>query len=288
MKFLFSFFLFSIRDSTSAFVINSSPTYYNTQRGQRLSSPIISLPGSNINSQNVILVAAATPVPDVDGKSKNNDDNDDVIAQADALFDNIDSNDDNGISNDELELYLEKEGYSTNSIRYLFTALDKDADGKVSREEMRYAFSNYEVEALYNAFGLTEKTAMPKTAISVAVDQMKYNEAVTEIRSDAKIDDKTNPQMFTKLADRVFDMIDKNDDGEINKEELREFFQNANTKTDRCNIVEIGAVESIFTALDLDSDGTISRQEMRNGFQQYDHRALSKAFGFSVARRSEV
>jgi len=226
-----------------------------------------------------------------DGKNVDN-----LTLTADTLFDSIDENDDGGISNSELQTHLESVGYSSKSIRYLFTALDKNADGKISREELRYAFSNYEISALYSAFGLDsipkkneEPSDADKRTREAAIDQLRHNEAINEIRSDSKIDRKTNPAMLIRLADMIFSEVDTDNNGVIDKEELRECLYETNTIDDSCNLMDFPQkIQDIFTALDLDGDGTISRQEMRDGFTQYDHRALSKAFGFAVARRSEV
>lgn len=202
----------------------------------------------------------------------------DVIAEADSIFDSIDTNNDGEISNDELQLHLQSIGYSTDSIRYLFTAMDKNADGVISREEMRYAFSNYEATALSMAFGRGDN-----------VSSDSYNDAVKAIRSSAKIDNNLSPELLIKLADLIFDMIDTDKSGEIDTQEIKNFFGEAGSSS----LLEGGdtseiAADNIFRALDLDSNSSISRQEMRDGFMQYDPRVLSKAFGLRVARTSEM
>lgn len=202
----------------------------------------------------------------------------DMIAEADAIFDIIDTNNDGEISNDELQLHLETNGFSTDSIRYLFTAMDKNADGVISREEMRFAFSNYESIALYMAFGLGDN-----------VSGDAYNDAVKAIRSSANIDNNLSPELLTRLADLIFDMIDTDKSGEIDTQEIKDFFRESESTSFR----EVGntsviAANNIFRALDLDSNSSISRQEMRDGFMQYDPRVLSKAFGLRVARTSEM
>mmetsp|Transcript_130 Transcript_130/g.157 ORF Transcript_130/g.157 Transcript_130/m.157 type:complete len:290 (+) Transcript_130:147-1016(+) len=276
----------TIPESSTAFTVTTTNTATYSQQQQQLSEKIPSALSNTISSPSIISRKNLSPLYATD----KDDDTavDETVSEADELFDSIDVNNDGGITNDELREYLEKAGYTKESIRYLFTAFDSNADGIISREEMRYAFSNYEISALYKAFGLAAATETTTKATEsstseekqLLLDQIQFNEAIKDIRSKSKIDDKTVPWIFSELADSVFDMIDKDKNGDISKEELREYFEK--------NKGDFTAVESIFTALDLNSDGSISREEMRNGFQEYDHRALSKAFGFTVARRSEV
>lgn len=192
----------------------------------------------------------------------------DMIAEADSIFDSIDTNKDGEISNDEICSYLEETiGYSSDSIRYLFTALDKNADGAISREELRFAFSNYDLTALYTAFGLSNE-----------VTDDKYDSAVKSIRSSASVGSTTAPELVTKLSDYIFNTIDTDQSGEISTQELKDHFLEAGNLP---TFQEVGQtstnyVESILKALDINSDGSISREEMREGFKQYDPRALSK------------
>jgi len=202
----------------------------------------------------------------------------DMIGEADTIFDSIDVNKDGQISNDELQSHLEKNGYSTESIRNLFTALDKNADGIISREEMQFAFYNYEATALFMAFG---------EGNDVSVDA--YNDAVKDIRSSAKIDYNIAPELLTKLADLIFDMIDTDKSGAIDTQELRDFFRESGGPTYiEAGNTSIVSANNVFRALDIHSNSTISREEMRDGFKQYDPRVLSKVFGLRIARKSEV
>lgn len=202
----------------------------------------------------------------------------DMVAEANSIFDSIDVNNDGEISNDELQANLEESGYSPETIRNLFTALDKNADGVISREEMLFAFSNYEATALFMALGKGSE-----------VSGDAYNDAVNKIRSNAKIDNNLSSELLTKLADLIFDMIDTNKSGEIDTQELKDFFREAGGDSYReAGNASAVSTKNVFRALDLDSNSSISREEMRDGFKQYDPRVLSKAFGLRVARTSEV
>jgi len=190
---------------------------------------------------------------------------------ADCIFDTIDTDEDGSVSNAELQEYLEEMVgvvYSPESIRLLFATLDKNADGCISREEMRFAFSNYDILALYDAFGVTAKGKDIKS------DKV-YTKAIDKIRSDANIDPRASPAMLNILADLMFDKIDTDGSGEIDLKELKEHYNEDNDSDD--GIAE--SAKSILTALDVNSDGKISREEMRAGFNQFNPKSLSKALG---------
>ena len=210
------------------------------------------------------------------------------FAEADSLFDMLDTNNDGGISNEELKSHLESIGFAAESIRSLFTILDKNADGIISKAEMRFAWSKYDTANLYKAFGLDiNDTGTP------------YNEVIESIRSDANNKNNNNnditeavstsPELLTKLADIIFDSIDTDRSEEIDAEELRMHFRvNGTNNNEGTTIREIGhassvRAESLLKALDLNLDGVISRQEMRDGFNQYDPRTLSRALGLHVS-----
>ena len=213
---------------------------------------------------------------------------DELFAEADSLFDMLDTNNDGGISNEELKSHLESIGFAAESIRSLFTILDKNADGIISKAEMRFAWSKYDTVNLYKAFGLDiNDTGTP------------YNEVIESIRSDANNKNNNNnditeavstsPELLTKLADIIFDSIDTDRSEEIDAEELRMHFRvNGTNNNEGTTIREIGhassvRAESLLKALDLNLDGVISRQEMRDGFNQYDPRTLSRALGLHVS-----
>jgi len=216
-----------------------------------------------------------------------------MFREADAIFDTIDVNNDGEISNDELRGHLEEKGYPSDSIRMLFTVVDKNADGAISREEMRFAFSNYEISALYRAFGLGDELVSNNSGSDDKKEKV-FDDAVSEIRSKASADrNKYTPEMLVKLADMIFDMIDKDGSGEIDVEELRmHFTSNDNTSNSTCfrqvGQAPVASVDSVLEALDINSDGVISREEMREGFKQYDPRALSKSLGLKVSRTQEM
>lgn len=75
-------------------------------------------------------------------------------ALADELFDEIDTNSDGTVSEGELRLHLERQGYSRSTVEAIFAALDLNADGEVSRAELRHSFSRSRHSALLKALGV--------------------------------------------------------------------------------------------------------------------------------------
>lgn len=190
----------------------------------------------------------------------------DLMADADEIFRELDINNDGEISNDELRSYLEGRGSSPQVIRGLFTAIDSNADGAISLEEMRFAFAHYETAALYTVFGLS--SGETNTAIQQAVETIRSEAGVDNASKDA------SPLALKLLADLVFDMIDVDGSGEIDSSELRQHFFSVN-RGDSSAV----SVDAVLSALDIDSDGTISRDEMRQGVSNYSYRALKEALG---------
>jgi len=66
-------------------------------------------------------------------------------AEADALFDAADANDDDELSPDELRAHLLERGrYTGQAVEGIFRSIDANSDGGLSREELRTGFLQYE------------------------------------------------------------------------------------------------------------------------------------------------
>merc|ERR1712085_182647 len=131
---------------------------------------------------------------------------------------------------------------------------DQNADGCISRDEMRFAFSNYDILALYDAFGITKGQKESKS-------DTVYTNAIDKLRSDANIDPDAS--------------------GEIDLNELKDHYNRETNDVDNNDDEIVSSAKSILSALDVNSDGKISREEMRAGFNQFNPKSLSKALGAS-------
>jgi hypothetical protein len=79
----------------------------------------------------------------------------DIFAEAEAIFDCVDANQDGVISPDELRSHLVNQmGYSSEYTNFLFDSIDMDSDGEISRQEFRFAFYNFEAVSLYMTLGV--------------------------------------------------------------------------------------------------------------------------------------
>jgi len=76
------------------------------------------------------------------------------LANADELFDLIDSDCSGEVDKREFTTHLSKAGYSMVTIAQIFHILDVNLDGLISRDEMRRSFMSYEYSALRLALGI--------------------------------------------------------------------------------------------------------------------------------------
>jgi len=154
---------------------------------------------------------------------------DDVIADADAIFNIIDEDGDGTISRTELVLHLVKAGYTEDSVHMLFEKLDANKDEVLSRNELRDGFLKF-------------------TPLRSAPGLGNYNEQfVDEIHAD---------------ADALFASIDVDASGTITKDELRNHLK-------QFSKYSFKAISNIFSMLDVNRDGEIEKQELRDAFVKY-------------------
>jgi len=202
----------------------------------------------------------------------------DLLEEVDAIFDSVDVNKDGLISADELRTHLvDVMGYSSEYTTYLFASLDTNADGVITKEEMKFAFYNFEALSMYMTFG-------------VGGSDVTSREAFKEFALRQNAGEGRDKLLLNDLADLIFDMIDTDNSGEIDKEELRKHFDNVTNKFDEDSADQLAKeyVQTMFATLDADKNGSIDRQEIQAAFQKYDFKLLARTFGLRVYRTAEV
>lgn len=161
----------------------------------------------------------------------------DVVKDADAVFSVIDVNGDGSIDRAELLEHLTKAGYDEKAVNMLFDKLDTDQSESIDRNELREGFLKY-------------------TPLRTAPGLGAYNQQfVEEIHAD---------------ADALFAALDKNNDGAISKDELREHLK-------QFSGYSFKAISTIFKTIDVNADGGIEATELRDAFVKYS--ALRLAIG---------
>ena len=84
-----------------------------------------------------------------------------------------------------------------------------------------------------------------------------------------------------EVSDTLFNVVDRNGDEAIEKEELASHLLLARYSED--------AVEALFDLIDLNSDGTVSREELRDAFVKHPSLRGSPAMGvLSKSKRAAV
>ena len=201
----------------------------------------------------------------------------DLLVEADKIFNYIDKNSDGVICLEELQDHLVGEmGYSDEYTEYLFASIDTDSDGQITKEEMRFAFYNFEALSMYMTLGLGGSDITKRKAFKQLA--RKNSSTSPEARDKLLLDD---------LADLIFDIIDKDSSGEISKSELKKHFDNVTSKhgvTSKGSAKQSSDyVSTMFATLDVNEDGDISRKEIRAAFAKYDFKLLASTFGMRLS-----
>ena len=118
-----------------------------------------------------------------------------IHAVADAVFAELDTDKNGGVSEPELRDFLLGQDFEPDLVTKVFTSIDFDKSGEISDSELRDAFVKY--PTLRKAIKLPE----PRSGWPA-------------------MDDDTPIEELHAKADALFAMIDTDDDGEISKEEL--------------------------------------------------------------------
>jgi len=211
----------------------------------------------------------------------------DILDEVDSIFDCVDTNGDGVITLEELKAHLvDQMGYTEEYTTYLFDSIDTDSNGSISKQEMSFAFYNFEALSMYMTFGVGGADITKRKAFK---DLARNNSGEFSGESRDKL-------LLKDLADLIFDMIDTDKSGEISKDELKNHFE---TVTSKLSKVASGEEETatdtqaqdyvvtMFATLDADQDGGISRDEVRAAFEKYDLKLLARTFGLRVYQSSK-
>jgi len=196
----------------------------------------------------------------------------DVFSEVDAIFKSIDTNQDGVISPEELSNHLvTKMGYTPEYTDYLFTSFDSDDDGEITMKEMRFAFYNFEALSMYMTFGVGGSDITSRVAFQKFLDRPQYGEDSDKL----VVDD---------MADLIFEMIDTDGSGEIDRKELLAYFEKITDKFAKKGTDSQAEeyVQTMFATLDVNQDSAIQIEEMRAAFQKYDFKLLAQTFGLRV------
>ena len=147
-----------------------------------------------------------------------------IHRNADATFAVIDVDGGGTLSRSEFAKHLSVSGYNDETISKIFNKMDVNKDDEISREEFRNGMVM--LAALQNAPGLGSYNA----------------EFVKEIYED---------------ADQVFQSADRDGNGVIDREELREHMGRSFADYSE------GAIDEIFRCIDVNDDSTITKGEVK-------------------------
>jgi len=150
----------------------------------------------------------------------------DVEADADAVFAIIDANGDGEISREELINHLTSAGYTEAAVNLIFDKLDTNQDASLSQEELRKGFLEY--TPLREAPGLgsyndkfVKEIHHDADALFASIDE-DASGSITPLELRNHMEDKT--EYSPRAIGNIFKMLDINQDGEIERDELRDAF----------------------------------------------------------------
>ena len=157
--------------------------------------------------------------------------------------------------------YLKNEGWVQRT-EAAFTQLDRDKDGVISItdvviESKKFAHLNPDPEVIerYRIAQCEFAAEMGiKPGISVTKEEYVKNLAAIAPREVAKVRSGEGSMMH-KGNNKLFDVIDKNHDGTVSKEEYRAF-------AEATGVWEPSFVDSIFDLIDTNKNGKLERKEL--------------------------
>lgn len=142
-----------------------------------------------------------------------------IHAEADALFDSVDTNGDGSISIEELQNHLQSEAgvASAAAVASIFTLFDADCNGQLSREELRESLVKYDDPHFRMVLGLGTSEA------DDVFDQIDTNRdgrvTAAELLEHMATSGYPNPDATSEM---IFRALDIDSDGSVSRAELRE------------------------------------------------------------------
>src|SRR5581483_2854529 len=181
-----------------------------------------------------------------------------------------------------------------------FKDLDKNKDGKLSKDEMPSQFPPQAFDRLdTNHDGFIDEAEWTAMRNRMGGGGGRgFGESLTKFL-DANKDSKVSRDEFAKML-TLFDALDANHDGELSQEELNGLFRAINTAANEAQNQATGGVdvtnlftkfdknkdgkltadevtdERTFKALDLNKDGSVTRDEAETALKQMAERAKAK------------
>tara|TARA_B110001452_G_scaffold207985_1_gene178215 strand:- start:335 stop:1051 length:717 start_codon:yes stop_codon:yes gene_type:complete len=157
-----------------------------------------------------------------------------IHAVADAVFAELDTDKNGGVSEEELREYLTgKQEFEPELVTKVFTGIDFDKSGEISEVELRDAFVKY-----------------PTLRKAIKVPEPRSGWPA--------MDDDTPIETLHAKADALFAMIDTDGDGSISSEELGKHMA--------ANGYDEVLIGKVFTGIDFDASGEIAKEELRDAF----------------------
>ena len=150
----------------------------------------------------------------------------DLLKTADALFELADQSGDGYVSQKEFELYMQRHtNHSPELIRDVFYMMDRDGDGEVSKEEVRYAFLKKRREVMGSQSVVGDDVLL--SALRDA-DLLFDKADVSGDGALSKREFELYMRRHTKHSDaaisELFSLMDDDDDGMITRDEVRMVF----------------------------------------------------------------
>lgn len=155
----------------------------------------------------------------------------DPAAVAMTMFAMMDLDGNGVVSEAEFRRYLARFKYTEAASTRIFKALDADGDGEISVGEI--------------------------SELATFVDENSN----TALGTGARFSDALLIEARRSKADKIFDIVDENGDGEISSAELRAYLM-------ADGYTEI-ASDAVLHSLDSNDDGKLSRTELSDGFEKY-------------------